>query len=264
MRVKVRAELCQGHMIPGVRVSREFATVLLVLSCLALPACEGGREGAVPPSAEVVVLLHGLGRSDLSMQPLEAPLREAGFEVRNIHYPSTQGSPEQLVAFLDAELQACCLAAARMNFVTHSLGGILTRAYLAEHPPANLGRVVMLAPPNHGSELVDVLGETELFQWAMGPTAAELGTDDESLPNRLPPPAFELGVIAGRGSANPLGGFVIPGESDGTVSVESTQLAGMKDFITVPASHTFIMFSPEVAAQVVAFLQTGRFLREAG
>jgi triacylglycerol lipase len=236
------------------------ALALLGLVAVAL-GCGDADVGPVPADAEVVVLLHGLARTDVSMQPLEAPLREAGFEVRNIHYPSTDASPAELVAFLHAELKACCLGAARMNFVTHSLGGILTRAYLAEHPAPTLGRVVMLAPPNHGSELVDVLGENELFQWAMGPTATELGTDGASLPNRLPPATFELGVIAGKGSVNPLGELVIPGESDGTVSVESTQLSGMKDFITVPASHTFIMFSKEVAAQVVAFLRTGRFVR---
>jgi pimeloyl-ACP methyl ester carboxylesterase len=239
----------------------QLVAALLLLSGLSVVGCD--EEAPVQEGAEVVVLLHGLARTDLSMQPLEGPLLAAGFEVRNIHYPSMDGSPDELVTFLDGELSACCAAAGKMHFVTHSLGGILARAYLARRRPDNLGRVVMLAPPNQGSEFVDVLGDLPLFEWIMGPTAVELGTDGQSLPNRLPPPDFELGVIAGSGSVNPLGEFVIAGDSDGTVSVESTQLAGMSDFVLVPASHTFIMYSEEVSAQVVAFLRGGHFLPEA-
>jgi hypothetical protein len=119
----------------------------------------------------------------------------------------------------------------------------------------------MLAPPNRGSEFVDVLGDTAPFRWALGPTAAQLGTDPESLPNRLPPPDYEVGIIAGTRSINPLGALVVPGESDGTVSVSSTQLEGMADFVELPVSHTFIMYSDVVAAQAIQFLRTGRFER---
>lgn len=233
-----------------------------LLCAVATLSCDESQQAPVPPTAKVVVLLHGLGRTDLSMLPLEEPLAQAGFEVRNIGYPSMDASPQELVDFLAGELEACCAEAAQLNFVTHSLGGILTRAYLAQHSPKNLGRVVMLAPPNHGSELADSLAENSLFELVMGPTAVELGTGPDSLPNRLPPPDFELGVIAGRDSVNPLGTLLIPGESDGTVSVESTQVRGMKDFLIIPASHTFIMFSEEAAGQVVHFLQTGSFDRD--
>ena len=154
-----------------------------------------------------------------------------------------------------------CPEGAKIHFVTHSLGGILVRAYLAEHEPPNLGRVVMLAPPNKGSEFVDVLGRTAPFRWALGPTAVELGTEPDSLPNRLPTPDYEVGIIAGTRSINPLGGLVVPGESDGTVSVSSTRLHGMSDFIELPVSHTFIMYSDEAAEQAVAFLREGRFQR---
>ncbi len=150
-----------------------------------------------------------------------------------------------------------------LHFVGHSLGGILIRAYLAEDSPDRVGRVVMLAPPNHGSELVDALGDSALFRWALGPSGQVLGTDRNSLPNRLPPPAVEVGVIAGTGSVNPIGSLVIPREDDGTVSVSSTRLEGMTDFLVVPSSHAFIMQSEKVAAQVVHFLRHGRFLHEA-
>ena len=227
------------------------------LAC-ALPACAGAADA----QAEVVVLLHGLGRSDRSMRPLADRLGAAGYAVRNLDYPSTELTPEQLTALLERELASCCAAAPRLHFVTHSLGGVLVRAYLAQHRPANLGRVVMLAPPNHGSELVDSL-ESSLLRALLGPTAMELGTGAQSLPNRLPPPWFEVGVIAGTRSLSPLGAYVVPGEDDGTVSVASTRLEGMRDFLEVDASHSFIMRDAQVGAQVVEFLRAGHFRVEA-
>ena len=205
------------------------------------------------------MLLHGLARSDWSMRPLERRLEQADFSVENVDYDSVEKTPEELVADVGARVGACCREAARLHFVTHSLGGILVRAYLGEQRPANLGRVVMIAPPNKGSELADLLNQAGLLGLAMGPTAAELGTSPDSLPNRLGPADFELGVIAGTVSANPLE-TVIDGENDGTVSVESTKLEGMQDFIALPHTHTFIMRAEPVADQVLSFLRTGRFV----
>jgi hypothetical protein len=195
------------------------------------------------------------------MRPLERELTLAGYRVHNLSYPSTRQSPERLVEHLHAEITDCCGWAGRVHFVTHSLGGVMARAYLAEHPMPNLGRVVMLAPPNHGSEYVDVAGHWRLFQALLGPTAAQLGTGATSLPNRLPGPDFELGVIAGTNSINPIGNAVIGTVSDGTVSVSSTQLAGMRDFIEVDASHTFIMRNAAATRQTIEFLREGRFTR---
>ena len=228
----------------------------LVGLCLALLA----RPAAAAP--ETVVLLHGLYRSPRSMSPLEEPVRKAGYRVVNLDYDSRSQTPETFVAALDAELAECCADAPKLHFVTHSLGGIVTRAYVAAHRPANLGRVVMLAPPNHGSPLADVVAHSSALRFLLGSTASRLGTDPTSLPNALPPADFELGVIAGTSSRNPLGAFLIDGESDGTVPVASTRLDGMADFITVDSVHTWIMRSHEVAAQTVLFLKSGRFAHE--
>jgi hypothetical protein len=236
---------------------RSIVPIVLGIGALAV----GARAAAKEERPEAVLLLHGLARSDGSMGLLGARLAEAGFEVHNLDYPSTDHAPEELDALLFGPVHACCSAAPRVHFVTHSLGGILLRAHLARHRPPNLGRVVMLAPPNRGSEWVDLLGRSPAFRWALGPTAAQLGTDVESLPNRLPPVDFPLGVIAGTRSINPLGSAILPEPNDGTVSVESTRVEGMSDFLTVEASHTFIMRSEEVARQVIAFLRSGRFER---
>jgi alpha-beta hydrolase superfamily lysophospholipase len=229
-----------------------LAICLLLLAYT--PLCASAESGP-----ETVVLLHGLYRSERAMRPLEAPLREAGFIVVNLDYASRSQAPDALVASLDSALDACCATARKLHFVTHSFGGIATRAWVAGHRPANLGRVVMLAPPNRGSPLADVVAGSSVLRFLAGPTAARLGTDPASLPNSLPPADFEVGVVAGTATRSPIGAIFIDEASDGTVPVASTRLEGMTDFITVDERHTWIMRSDEVAAQAVNFLKTGRF-----
>ena len=206
-----------------------------------------------------MVLLHGLGRSSRSMKPLANFLEMHGFVPHTIVSPSTRMGPVALEKYIAGEVRRCCEDVSRLHFVTHSLGGILVRAYLDESRPRNLGRVVLLAPPNGGTEIVDVLAGNPLFRAAMGPTAIELGTGPDSFPNRIGPPDYEVGVIAARQSWNPLGSAMIPGPDDGTVSIESTRLEGAADFLVVAGTHTFIMRKPEVMEQVQRFLVEGHF-----
>lgn len=233
------------------RIAFAVLTALIIAGLAAPPANASGQDA--------VILLHGYGRTSWSMWSLENRLEDAGFAVHNLGYPSIRKTPEELVELLDRELAACCRQAPRVHFVTHSLGGILTRAYLAEHRPPNLGRVVMLAPPNQGSELADIVGAWPLLHPILGPTVIQLGTDGNSLPNRLPLPWYDVGIIAGIDDFNPFGSQFVTEPSDGTVSVASTRLDGMSDFVTVRKSHTFIMHSADVAAYVIRFLKTGRF-----
>lgn len=230
----------------------------LVVAAVTLPAPAIATESRLA-EPETVVLLHGLGRSPFAMRHLERALSEEGYLVHNLGYRSTREPVPELVDTLHGELSACCTRAEKLHFVTHSMGGILTRAYLAERRPGNLGRVVMLAPPNGGSELADLVSRSWVLRRLFGPNVRELGTDPGSLPNQLPPPDFELGVIAGTKVRHPLGAMLVPGRSDGTVSLESAKLEGMSDFATVHATHTFIMRSQSAARLVSAFLRTGAF-----
>lgn len=232
-----------------------------VLACALLAAIPAGA--AEPPPAECVFVLHGLARGARSMARLSTQLSDARFVVHNLDYPSTEEPFPRLVALLRTRVDHEGAACPAIHFVTYSLGGLVVRAFLEQSPPSRLGRVVMIAPPNHGSQIVDHLGDTWIFRTLLGPVASELGTTPESVPNRLGPPRYPLGIIAGDRAINPLGAVLLPDPHDGAVSADSTRLDGMSDFLVVHRSHTFIMQAPEVATQTIAFLRYGRFERHA-
>ncbi|MCB1390008.1 MAG: alpha/beta hydrolase [Rhodobacteraceae bacterium] len=211
--------------------------------------------------ADCVVLLHGLARSEASMLVMQEVLEFHHYHVVNETYPSEDAPIGDLVRYVARSAALC--GQERMHFVTHSLGGILVRAWLAQGHPPNLGRVVMLAPPNHGSEIVDALRSNDFANdvatFFNGPATNQLGTDPNSVPNSLPPVDFDLGVIAGDLPINPIGAAMIGERSDGTVSVASTMVEGMADHITINASHTLIMMNPVAMAEVLEFLRNGVF-----
>lgn len=213
------------------------------------------------PSAECVVLLHGLARSHLSMHKMSGFLRAAGYCVVNQHYPSTRYKIEYLAEhYIPIALARCRKSRMdKIHFVTHSMGGILLRQYLSQHDIPELGRVVMLAPPNQGSEVVDKLGQYGLFRWFNGPAGQQLGTDSHSVPGQLPDADFELGIIAGKRSVNFFLSRLIPGANDGKVAVSRTSLKGQKDFMVVAKTHPFIMRSRNVMQQTVHFLRHACF-----
>jgi len=218
-----------------------------------------------PDAAECVVVLHGLARTRGSMHKMAQALANAGFRVVNIDYPSRKKSIEDVAAQeVTAGLRCCQESGAhRVHFVTHSLGGIVVREALSRDKPPNLGRVVMLSPPNRGSFVAERLKGWWLYRWLNGPAGQELGTGPDSLPNRLGAVDYEVGGITGNRHAFFDAWFasLSPDANDGKVSVDDARVDGMSDFLVVPESHPFIMKADEVIAQTIYFLRHGRFRR---
>jgi len=229
----------------------------LIVAAMMLASLET-RVSAV--GSDYVILLHGLGRTPLSMKRIEWTLQKQNYRVINVRYPSTRVCVQDAAdRWLDDVLKTRVKdSSAKIHFVAHSLGGIVLRQYLSNHEIPNLGRVVMLSPPNHGSELADRLRNNCLYRLATGPAGQQLGTSEASVPNRLSPVDFELGVIAGDRSLNPLFSSWIPGPDDGKVSVRSAMVPGA-EFLLVHKSHTWMAWSGQVTAAISNFLRAGCF-----
>ncbi len=216
----------------------------------------------VTAHAECVILLHGLARSNSSMNKLQTALEKEGFTVQNVSYDSTKHKIEILAPMAIEPALNHCAASAKVNFVTHSMGGILVRQYLSEHTLAKLNKVVMLGPPNQGSEVVDKLGNFPGFSFVNGEAGLQLGTGTLSMPSKLGAVNFDLGVIAGTRSINVILSGMIPGSDDGKVSVKHTKVQGMNDHLVMPVTHPFMMKNKKVISQVIQYLKHGKFQRE--
>lgn len=207
---------------------------------------------------ECVILLHGLARSANSMDRMAQRLSEQGYKVLNIDYPSRAYPIEQLAEQTISDALAKCEGMS-VSFVTHSMGGILVRQFLRNHQIENLNRVVMLGPPNKGTEIVDKLGNLPGFHLVNGDAGMQLGTGALSLPNQLGRANFDVGIIAGTQSINLILSSLIPDTDDGKVSVESTKVEGMNDHIEMPTTHVFMMRNDAVINQVICYLKQGKF-----
>lgn len=241
-----------------------IAIILMLMVAPALLLVAEPAEGITPATArgqDCVVLLHGLSRTSLSMKGVEWYLKRRGYEVINACYPTAGLSVAQisdlyLAPLLQSEIPR---SATRIHFVTHSQGGIVLRQYLAGHELPNLGHVVMLAPPNHGSEIVNRLHTNRLTRAFLGPGYRELGSDAASLPNRLGPVLFDCGIIAGDCSLNPFLSGMLSGPNDGKVTLASAKVEGMNDFLVVHHSHTWLMWRGNTLHQINHYLESGRF-----
>lgn len=231
--------------------------------CLSLFATLGFISGSQADgfaNGEQVVLLHGIARTASHMKSLEKFLAGKGYKVFNLDYPSTKHTLDKLAAIVAADIGNKIRADKPVHFIGYSMGGIIARAVLNKYRPDNLGRVVQLASPNKGSEVADFLKNNWLFEKVYGPAGKQLTTEGAGIDDLLGKVDYELGVVAGNFSIDPVSSSLIPGDDDGKVSVESTRVDGMKDHVLVYASHTFFPQNGDVHKRALEFIRFGKFL----
>ena len=241
---------------------RSFVAIICFLSIFQLSGCAAEATPSMyQADDELVVLAHGLGRSDWAMWRFAQRLENAGYKVCLLDYATLGVSVSRVLAETTEQIDACIKHAPKVHFVGHSLGGLVVRAYLQNNhhslDKAIMGQVVLIGTPNKGSELADYLSDSWLMTVGGGITRA-LVTGSKSLGNNLDALEINVGVIAGTKSSM-LTNAKFHGPNDGLVSVESTKLKNMSDFITVEVGHSQMRYSLEVAEQTIHFLKNGTF-----
>lgn len=217
-------------------------------------------KGKIPqPGTDVVIVLHGLLRAKESMNRMEKALAAEGYEVVNVNYPSYFGKVERHADQLDRIVQDLNYAT-RIHFVTHSMGGIVVRAWLLNHEDQRIGRAVMIAPPSNGSGMADLLDKVKILRPVFGPAAKQLRTaENGGMTAAYGQPKMDVGVIAGGRDTRRGYNRLLKGDNDFVVEVDNAKLDGSKDFLLVEHSHTFIMAKKKVIEETVNFLKTGCF-----
>jgi len=232
---------------------------------LAVPvAAQPAAQPVKPPAQnrDLVVVLHGIFRSASSMKTFANRLAERDFEVLNVDYPSTAYTLEELTEKIHPDIDRFLKAhpGRTVHFAGYSMGGLLIRAYLAKYKPENLGRVVMMGTPNHGSEVADFLRENWAFRKFYGPAGQQLTTDQDYM-SRFGKPDYPFAVIAGDRSIDPVSSKLIPGDDDGKVSIQSTHLEGEEDHIILHTDHLTMPENFAVAVEAAHYLRYGFFKR---
>ena len=229
-------------------------------------------QGAVPPNSEkVVIVLHGLMRSSNSMEPISRYIREnSDYQTINMEYASSRSdvaSHARDLAFLIDHLGK---DVKEISFVAHSMGNIVVRHYLKDlngsgtQADPRFHRMVMMGPPNQGSQMARFLKNNLLFKSLAGVPGIELGEQWEDLAPRLATPHFEFGIISGaQTESQKFNNFILNGPDDFTVSLKETRLVGARDWLVRPLLHTTMMKNEIALESTVRFLKSGYFLSAA-
>lgn len=232
---------------------------LSILTCNFLLVSNSSYASDLKKDGDHVVILHGIARSNSHMKKLAVYLEKDGYDVINLNYPSTTYKIEELTEIINEKISKRVTDDKKIHFVGYSMGGLMVRALIHKYNYKNLGKVVQLAPPNQGSEVADFVKNFWPYRKIFGPAGQQLVTDQSATKHLFGEVSYELGIIAGNATIDPISSLIIPGENDGKVSVKRTKLVGMKDHIVVRVSHTFFPSSKEVQKQTLHFLNYGKF-----
>jgi pimeloyl-ACP methyl ester carboxylesterase len=225
-------------------------------------------DGTIPAvRGPTVMLLHGLGEGRASMRPLANHLRKSlDATVLLVGYASTAAD---LTAHGRAlgDVMATLPPTVRVSFVGHSLGNLVVRRWMDLADDAALARVdrmVMLGPPNRGSDLARQVGGAGMLATLAEGAARDLVIHWPRVEPTLAVPACEFGIVAGgRGDGVGFSHF-LDGDDDAIVRVDETRLDGADDFLLVPVNHAAMLVDRRVKEATAAFLQSGRFAPREG
>jgi pimeloyl-ACP methyl ester carboxylesterase len=213
---------------------------------------------------DTVVLLHGIKKTSACMSKFARHLEGLGYRVRNLDYPSTRLPIEKIAERIELEIEDAAESTdGKVHLIGHSMGGLIIRAVLKNYRPSNLGRVIMIGTPNKGSPVADFLQSVPLYKKLYGPAGQQLITDQSGFADIFGPVDFDLGIIAGNRTVDPISSFIIgySRPNDGKVAVENTKLEGAADHIVVATNHTFFPTSKVMWRQAEVFLDNGVFAR---
>ena len=236
---------------------------LLILFTLTSVAAAGVKTDPIEThkvaNKETVFLLHGIARTKQSMKKLEKALLQEGYSVVNIDYPSRKHTIAEIADMVFKIVHNVSEKnKGKIHFVCYSMGCLVVRELLAKYDISQVENIVMLGPPNQGSEVADFLKDNFLYKSFYGPAGQELTTAAASKnPSSLL--QYSIGIIAGNVCFDPICYFILPKGHDGKVTIESTKLEGMRDHIVLSCSHTFMITNKEAIAQVKYFLKHSRF-----
>jgi triacylglycerol esterase/lipase EstA (alpha/beta hydrolase family) len=251
----------------------KWVTVLAISLIVVLTGCTPAEETVKTPNQhrdELVIIVHGLARNAASMVDMANGIKQQGYKTCVIDYPTIVEAIDNTLRVSAHQIHGCIrhfnhqLAQSKngkVHFIGHSLGGLVIRSYLADHQDFALsdemGEVVFLGTPNHGSDVADFFSNIKLLS-LVGGTAAALTTGPNSLPNILPNPNYRFAVIAGVDSY-PLLKHMFNNKNDGLVSVKSAQLPNMHDFIKVDIKHDQLRSAPYVFELILNYLSHQQF-----
>jgi pimeloyl-ACP methyl ester carboxylesterase len=206
---------------------------------------------------EVVILVHGLWVHGALMELLRRRIARCGYRALTYSYPSMRFTLTENAECLARYCRG--IGAARLNFVAHSLGGLVVLRMLERAAQLRIGRIVLAGTPCGGSCAARCLVRLPVGRALLGHSLSEwLGCEQPLLP--FP---YDIGVIAGRLGIG-LGRLVahdMERPNDGVVSVAETRLPQMRDHIVLNVNHTGMLFSPAVVQQICEFIRRGAFIR---
>jgi pimeloyl-ACP methyl ester carboxylesterase len=231
-------------------------TVLFAAAAVPIYAEVDGNDH----SRELVVLVHGFGRTGYNMGFLKNYFVEQGYAVWAPTLPTAFRSVDACAGILAKKLadRDSIEAYERVHFVGHSMGGLIIRRYLADHDLPNMGKCVLIGSPNGGTPLGAIARKwlPPLTWISPAYQSFQPGGVPITHPMHNPPPDF--GAIAGDGGGLLLG-RLIDTVNDGRVPVDSVPFPGMTAFILLHYHHDEIHHKKETADLIARFLETGLF-----